>query len=239
MFEDFDDYDGFLPHTDLRTTTLHQAVDDKDINKLEETLRNGADVNVQDGQARTPLQVAVGGGNEDETVTGHEGVHGNALTHAATGSPRIMRMLLNHASAQGHFDQSSANRALYTASEYGRVNIIQLLLAQGVSPNAEGYMYGCALEAAAHYGSEDAVQALLAAGAEVNFQGGYHGNALQAAARYGRENLVTILLQSGADVNAPLTSAIIRNHPQVVGILLKAGATPVGDDEIALVEISS
>ncbi|PLB53330.1 hypothetical protein P170DRAFT_490423 [Aspergillus steynii IBT 23096] len=78
-------------------------------------------------------------------------------------------MLLDHASAQGHFNLSSANRALYTASEYGHVEIIQLLLARGVSPNAAGSMYGCVLEAVAYYGSEDAVQALLAAGAEINF----------------------------------------------------------------------
>ncbi|KAH8427669.1 ankyrin repeat domain-containing protein [Aspergillus melleus] len=248
MFDDLDDYDYFLPHADLQTTHLHQAVRENDIPRLEETLRNGADVNMQDGQATTPLQVAVGGCRENVTViqlllrygadvTGHRGVHGNALTHAALGSPAIMRMLLDHVSAQEHFDLSSANRALCTASEYGRVEIVQLLLARGVSPNAGGSMYGCALEAAAHYGSEGAVQALLAAGADVNFQGGYHGNALQAAARYGRENLVKILLQAGADVNASggvyanaLTSAIQRDHPQVVAILLEAGATPVQGD---------
>ncbi|KAL2830886.1 ankyrin repeat-containing domain protein [Aspergillus cavernicola] len=258
MFEDYDyddyhDYTGFsvpLPMADLRTTYLHQAVEHRDIAKIEECLRSGADINAQDGQCRIPLQVAVGRGSEDESViqlllrygadvTGHKGVHGNALTAAASGSPRIMHMLLDHAFAQKNFNLTSVNHALYAASEVGRVEMIQLLLDQGVSPNATGSMYGCALEAAAHYGSEDAVRALLDAGAEVNFQGGYHGNALQAAARYGRVNLVKILLQAGASVNAPggvyanaLTSAKKRNHPLVVDILLEAGATLVQDNEI-------
>ncbi|KAE8370593.1 ankyrin repeat-containing domain protein [Aspergillus caelatus] len=251
-FDDYHDYAGFgvpLPMTDLRSTPLHQAVRSNDIARVEECLRNGADVNVQDGQCKTPLQVAVGSNIEHEDiirlllqygadVTGHRGVHGNALTCAAVGSPRTMKILLDHASAQKDFSLTSANRALYAASEVGRLEMVQLLLAQGVSPNAEGSMYGSALEAAAQYGSEDSVRALLDAGAEVNFQGGYHGNALQAAARYGHLNLVKILLEAGADINAPggvyanaLTSAIKRDHPLVVDFLLQAGATPVSENE--------
>ncbi|QKX53509.1 uncharacterized protein TRUGW13939_00588 [Talaromyces rugulosus] len=258
-FEDYDDYDdhydyGFgvhLPNTDLRTTPLHEAVRNRDIARVEEFLRNGVDVDVQDGQCITPLQVAVGRGTVEDDgiirllfqygadVTGRNGVHGNALNHA--GSPRTMGILLDHASAQEGFSLTSANRALCTASEHGDLEMIQLLLARGVSPNAAGSEYGSPLEAAAHYGSEDAVQALLDAGADVNFQGGYPGNALQAAARYGYVNLVRILLQAGADVNAPggihanaLTSAVKRNHPLVVDVLLKAGATPIEENERSL-----
>jgi ankyrin repeat protein len=235
----------YLPNTDLRTTFLHRAVESNDFASVEESLRKGAEVDMEDGQCQTPLQVAVGRGDECEDiirlllqhgadVTGRRGVHGNALTHAACGSPRIMKLLLDHASTQGGFSLTSANRALCTASEFGQVEMIRLLLARGVSPNATGSMYGSALEAAAHYGSEDSVRALLDAGADVNLQGGYHGNALQAAARYGRVDLVNILLQAGADVNAPggvypnaLTAAIKRDHPQVVEALLRAGAVPV------------
>ncbi|CRG90851.1 hypothetical protein PISL3812_07897 [Talaromyces islandicus] len=257
-FDDYDEYDGYydyagssvrLPMTDWRSTSLHQAVEAKDIARVEESLRNGVEVDAVDGQCRTPLQVAVCRGIEYEDiirlllqhgadVTGRRGVHGNALTHAALGRPRTMEILLDHASAQKDFSLASANGALYAASEVGKVEMIRLLLARGVSPNATGPMYGSALEAAAHYGSEDSVQALLDAGAEVNFQGGYHGNALQAAARYGRVNLVRILLQAGADVNSPggiyanaLAAAIERGHPLVVDVLLKAGAAPVEVNE--------
>lgn len=251
-YEDYEDYAGFgvnLPNTDLRTTPLHQAVESNDFSRVEEYLRIGAEVNVEDGQCRTPLQVAVGRGDKYEDiirlllqhgadVTGREGVHGNVLTHAACGSPRIMEILLDHASAQRDFSLTSANGALCAASEVGRVEMIRLLLARGVSPNATGSMYGPALEAAAHYGSEDSVRALLDAGADVNLQGGYHGNALQAAARYGRVGLVNILLQAGADVNAlggvypnALAAAIERGHSQVVDVLLRAGAVPVEGNE--------
>ncbi|KAF7589424.1 hypothetical protein BBP40_004294 [Aspergillus hancockii] len=134
-----------------------------------------------------PLQVAVGRSIEDEDIirllqygadaTGNRGVHGNALTCAAFGSPRTMNSFRS-CIPQKDFSLTSANRALYTASEVGYLEMIRLLLAQGVSPNAEGSMYRFVLEAAAHYGNEVAVRALLDAGAEVYFQGGYHGNAL-------------------------------------------------------------
>lgn len=252
-FDEYDDYAGFsesLPHADLRTTYLHQAVESNNFAEVEEYLRNGAQVDVEDGQHQTPLQVAVAGGDGYEDiirlllqhgadVMGRPGVRGNALTHAARGSPKIMEILLDHASTQRGFSVKSAERALCDASEVGRVEMIRLLLARGVSPNATSSMfYGSALEAAAHYGSEDSVQALLDAGADVNFQGGYHGNALQAAARYGRVGLVNILLQAGADVNATggiypnaLTAAIKRDHPQVVEVLLRAGARHAEENE--------
>jgi ankyrin repeat protein len=252
-YDDYHDYAGFVvpfPMTDLSTTSLHEAVRNTDIARVEECLRNGADVDAQDGQCLTPLQLAAGRGNVENEgiirllfqygadVTGTPGVHGNALTHATSGTLRTMEILLDHASTQKDFSLTFANRALCTASEHGDLEMIQLLLARGVSPNATGSEYGSALEAAAHYGSEDAVLALLDAGAEVNFQGGYHGNALQAAARYGHVNLVKILLQAGADVNSPggvyanaLTSAMKRNHPLVVDVLLEAGATPIEENE--------
>jgi ankyrin repeat protein len=79
---------------------------------------------------------------------------------------------------------------------------VRLLLEKGVNVNAQGGVYGNALQAASHNGHEAVVRLLLKKGANVNAQGGYYGNALQAASSEGHEAVVRLMLEKGANVNA-------------------------------------
>jgi hypothetical protein len=72
----------------------------------------------------------------------------------------------------------------------------------GADINAQGGLYGNALQAASYGGDEKVVQMLLDAGGEVNTQGGRFGNALQAASVGGDEKEVQLLLDTWAEVNA-------------------------------------
>ncbi|SLM40588.1 P-loop containing nucleoside triphosphate hydrolase, partial [Lasallia pustulata] len=96
---------------------------------------------------------------------------------------------------------------LYYGSLAGVTELVQLLLKNGADVNAQGGIYGNALQAASWGGHESVVQLLLKNGADVNAQGGHFGNALPAAALQavyctGRESVVQLLLKNGADVNA-------------------------------------
>ncbi len=121
---------------------------------------------------------------------------------------------------------------LYYTSQAGLAEITSLLLSKGeVDINAEGGVYGNALQAASFQGHGQIVEMLLSKGAEVNAEGGFYGNALQAASLQGHDKVVELLLSNGADVNLgrgrhygnPLQAAAIRGHAQIVMMLLSKG----------------
>ncbi|KAA8627042.1 multiple ankyrin repeats single kh domain protein [Pyrenophora tritici-repentis] len=120
---------------------------------------------------------------------------------------------------------------LYYAANLGLGTITRLLLEQGADVNAQGGVYGNALQAASAGGHEQVVKMLLDKGADVNAQGGEYGNALQAASAGGHEQVVKMLLDKGANVNAQggeygnaLQAASAKGQEQVVKTLLDNGA---------------
>ena len=88
--------------------------------------------------------------------------------------------------------------SLYSLAERGDVEAVKILLNAKVDVNAQGGLYGNALQAASRDGHEDVVRLLLDKGADVNAQGGHYGNALQAASRDRHEAVVRLLLDKGA-----------------------------------------
>ena len=88
--------------------------------------------------------------------------------------------------------------ALYYASFGGLVHAVKYLLSQGVDVNAQGGLYGSALQAALRQGHDKIVELLLSKGADANAQGGEYGSALQAASGEGHDKIVELLLSKGA-----------------------------------------
>ena len=70
---------------------------------------------------------------------------------------------------------------LYYAAYSGIFKVVWEILQISVDANAQGGLFGNALQAASERGHEKVAQMLLDAGAEVNAQGGESGNALYAA----------------------------------------------------------
>ncbi|KAJ4297969.1 hypothetical protein N0V90_005868 [Kalmusia sp. IMI 367209] len=130
---------------------------------------------------------------------------------------------------------------LYMLSLRGYGSLVKCLLAEdgeegeegeeGADVNAQGGLYGNALQVAILQREQQIVELLLKAGADVNAQGGFYGNALQAASYKGEQQIVELLLKAGADVNAQggeygnaLQAASYEGEQQIVELLLKAGA---------------
>jgi ankyrin repeat protein len=120
---------------------------------------------------------------------------------------------------------------LCQAASLGLVAFVEGLLEVGADVNAEGGLYGNALQAAAENGNEAVVRLLVEKGADINAEGGSYGNALQAAAQNGNEAVVRLLIEKGADVNAEggdygntLTAAAANGNEAVVRLLIEKGA---------------
>ncbi|KAF8529531.1 ankyrin repeat-containing domain protein [Hysterangium stoloniferum] len=120
--------------------------------------------------------------------------------------------------------------ALHTACLEGSIEVVQLLIKEGVDINLQpGGNYDTALIAACHTGRIEIVQLLLKEGADINVQTGGR-TALIAACHTGRIEIVQLLLKGGADINVQTDSctALIatcqKASIETIQLLLKEGA---------------
>ncbi|KAK7398509.1 hypothetical protein QQX98_012117 [Neonectria punicea] len=120
---------------------------------------------------------------------------------------------------------------LYYACCVGLVAPTRDLIDKGANVNAQGGIYGNALQAASDGGHQEIVKLLLDKGADVNAQGGHYGNALQAASWGSHQEIVKLLLDKGANINAQgglygnaLQAASWGGHQEIVKLLLDKGA---------------
>ncbi|KAL6886900.1 ankyrin repeat-containing domain protein [Trichoderma evansii] len=118
---------------------------------------------------------------------------------------------------------------LHMLAFHGYNSLTKALLDKRTDINAQGGIYGYALQAAAFKNNKEIVELLLKEGADVNAQGGILGSALQAAAE--NKEIVELLLAKGADVNAQggivrsaLQAAAGGGNKEVVELLLEKGA---------------
>lgn len=107
------------------------------------------------------------------------------LWAAANGRKAVVRLLLNTGKVKIHKRDSYGWTSLFYAVEKGHEQIIRLLIDSDADINAQGGLYGNALQVASSRGHEQIVKLLIDSGADINAQGGYYGNALQAASRRG------------------------------------------------------
>lgn len=129
-------------------------------------------------------------------------------------------------------------RSLFAAAEDGPVQVVALLLAAGVDPNAQDEKGQTPLLLAANVGPEAAAHVLLAYGADATFTTTHGGSPVLLAAFAGRDELVAKLLELGADPNVmmrgtddPFTTPLLGtcyrgNSPDTARVLLDGGADP-------------
>ena len=94
--------------------------------------------------------------------------------------------------------------ALYTASQQGHSNIVQMLLNMGADMNAKSEEFAPALFIASEEGHTDIVTMLLNNGADINVKSAANrgGTAIIVASQNDRKEIVKVLLEKGANVNA-------------------------------------
>ena len=98
--------------------------------------------------------------------------------------------------------ERAKNRALLEASKKGHVEIVEMLLNNGVDVNAKGNGNDTALYLASKYGHVEIVEMLLENGANVNEKNQDGWTALHQASLRGEIEILEMLLENGANVNA-------------------------------------
>ncbi|KAJ7028119.1 ankyrin repeat domain-containing protein [Mycena alexandri] len=117
------------------------------------------------------------------------------------------------------------------ASNYGHLQMTQLLVEHGANINVGSTHSGTPLHCASYNGHKHIVCFLIEQGADVNVQGGHFGSALLAASHSGHGNIVQLLIEHGANVNtqggdfdSALQAASLQGHGNIVQLLIEHGA---------------
>uniref|UniRef100_A0A8C7I4T0 Kinase D interacting substrate 220 n=1 Tax=Oncorhynchus kisutch TaxID=8019 RepID=A0A8C7I4T0_ONCKI len=185
-------------------TLLMMASEQGSLEMVQELLRRGANVNLDDVDCWTAL-----------------------ISAAKEGHVEVVKELLANNASLEHRDMGGWS-ALMWASYKGRVEVAQLLLEKGASPNITGQYSVFPVIWAAGRGHAEIVHLLIKHGAKVNCSDKYGTTPLIWAARKGHFDSVMHLLVNGADVDqegansmTALIVAVRGGFNEVVKELLK------------------
>ena len=206
---------------------LHDAVAAGDLEKAENLISEGADVNAEDEFGRTPLDYAESKSMEKLLVGAGAWTELNPLQRAAKcGSVRrVERLIARGHNVNGRRDEQWT--ALHWACAYGHTAVVEILLKHGadIAVEAEDYTPLClAIE-----GGHDDVLRLLVRHKNSKGRTLLH----EAASERGGEDYARILLEYGADINAKdntgrtaLHWAVGRDDLRLTATLVSNGADP-------------
>jgi len=196
---------AWLVSQTLKAEPIHDAALDGDADRVEQLLREGADVNAPD-PAGTPLQWALCANQES-----------------------IARLLLENG-ADPNVEGAAAS-PLLTATIGGNTMVIKLLLDHGADPNRGDR--STPLVAAAWKENLEIIELLLEYGADPNLTTSDGTAPLHEAASKGHLEIARRLVEHGADVNAvtmagkpPIHFALVGNHSTLAAYLRARGAAP-------------
>uniref|UniRef100_A0A8C4IDD1 Kinase D-interacting substrate 220a n=1 Tax=Dicentrarchus labrax TaxID=13489 RepID=A0A8C4IDD1_DICLA len=185
-------------------TPLMVATEQGNLEIVQELIRRGANVNLDDVDCWTAL-----------------------ISAAKEGHIEVVRELLENNANLEHRDMGGWTAVMWAAYK-GRTDVAQLLLEKGANPNITGQYSVYPIIWAAGRGHAEIVHLLLQHGAKVNCSDKYGTTPLIWAARKGHYESVMHLLANGADVDqegansmTALIVAVKGGYTEVVKELLK------------------
>lgn len=219
-----------IPETD-GTTALAWAVRNDDLAAVQALLAAGANPKAGNRYSVTPLDLAVTNRNAaitaallkagaDQSVA-RPGGETILMTAARTGSPEVVRLLLEHSGSDVNAHESAyGETALMLAASENHAAAAALLIEHGAGVNTRSTAFQYPKD---RFGLEGVITILP------------HGNwtPLMYAARQGSTGAARVLAEKGADLNltdpdgtSALILAIINSHFDTAALLLTKGADP-------------
>jgi len=195
--------------THYTNMSLLNAVKRENVNAIRKLLNNGANVNQNIGNGRSPLIQASSNGNLE-----------------------LVKLLLAKGADVNKANDKNGETPLYQASKWGHANVVKVLMAKGADVNKATKKGFTPLIAASMEGHMEVVTLLLAApGIDVNKANKDGTTPLYWASYYGRTEVAKVLLKAGADVDkadkdgvTPLHVASYEGHMDIVKLFLAKGA---------------
>ncbi|XP_059209212.1 kinase D-interacting substrate of 220 kDa B isoform X1 [Centropristis striata] len=191
--------------SDNGQTPLMVAAEQGNLEIVQELIRRGANVNLDDVDCWTAL-----------------------ISASKEGHIEVVRELLENNANLEHRDMGGWTAVMWGAYK-GRTDVVQLLLEKGANPNITGQYSVYPIIWAAGRGHAEIVHLLLQHGAKVNCSDKYGTTPLIWAARKGHYDSVMHLLANGADVDQEgansMTALIVGvkgGYTEVVKELLKS-----------------
>lgn len=221
--------DGEIPAAKRKTQEyqiLLSAVRTNDISKVEDVLKNGADINWRDSDRRTALFDAIESQHNDMVdLLIRRGIqleasdkNGKTVLDIAVSDPKLylgaFRLLEKGALPTSNL-RNGISELLLAAAE-GDTEQTKRLLADSVEPSSRDRLGYTALHEAACFGQYEIADLLIQHGADVNAEI-THGGAtvLHAAVQRGREHRQFLKIRRG------ITPRLSESHLKVVALLLQ------------------
>ena len=198
---------------------LIAATKRKDLNKVEELIKSGANLNTKDTFGGTALIIASNIGHteivklliesgSDVNIASNDGRTALMKASGRRGDADIVKLLLENG-ADSDIQNNGGSTALIYACKIGNIDIIKLLLENGANPDIQDKFGRTALIEASwphanqRINSLGIIKLLIDAGADLDIQERHGATALMEALMRGHMDIVKLLIESGADPDVP------------------------------------
>ncbi|XP_017544099.1 CARD- and ANK-containing Inflammasome Adaptor Protein [Pygocentrus nattereri] len=216
-----------------QTTFLHMAAVEDDSELTGILLRNGASVDVQDSQRKTPLFHAISRGNENTAaVLLQAGAQVNSgIMEAAFDLNRksVLSLLLKN--IKNTMSQNEIKSVLFKATKRNLDGVVAALIDSGADVNACDDLGYTPLLLATELRNVEVFKVLVSKKAQLDKRLPNQTSALHLAIQSGSMPLTQILLDKGLDPNSigpkdqtPLHFSALHNQPTLMALLLHKGA---------------
>ncbi|MCK0154297.1 ankyrin repeat domain-containing protein [Alcanivorax sp. S6407] len=158
----------------------------------------------------------------------------NVAAAAKANNLDVLNLLLAAGASPSPLATAQFDPALMYPAESGNVAMLDALLAAGADPNQYSANGFAIIYQAAYKNQPEIIKRLAAAGADLNSRSGKGGfTSLMTAADNGQKDAILALIGAQAEINATTSDgysalyyAAGSNHPDVVTMLMAAGANP-------------